>query len=481
MVRKHLKRPIVAPQAQHQLAGMADHARGFAHQLLEHRFDAPALGFVAHRRERLVQSVLANQAQQIHRHRSQLAHQIVGVKFARGQKLQIHVGLELRVKLLMRGVVTVQRYHLRRLKAGSQRGGPALQHVLGQEQRLAVLVDGALGQSVNAPRRTLFGAHTLQLQRLLPQAKALALALQTPSHTGVVALFGVNGLHGRDAGVPLDDEGHRTLTLIGLRGDGLHQFEGTKARIGAHQQRCVHQASGHGQDALQVVLALAGRVLAARAQRQLQAIALGAQVGGQRAIIAINACVGAPYQLFTGGAVVHGKGVDVQRHVAAGQLSKVNRLAIDAAAQKGGIELGCQIKPVGRMGIHALTQRGARRCGLQGQRALEKGIGAKAFDGIEIVLAQAQQAQVGELNVAVGNARAHRELGVYKGVEVDAFEILTDKGQTGMRAEVVGEFLDNGIGHEKVHLLGERYMMAKRLISMGKQHHLRDQLTDSGG
>jgi hypothetical protein len=38
--------------------------------------------------------------------------------------------------------------------------------------------------------------------------------------------------------------------------------------------------------------------------------------------------------------------------------------------------------------------------------------------------------------------------------------MLTDKGQTGMGAEVVGDFLDNEIGHGKDHLRGEEYLMA---------------------
>ncbi len=62
----------------------------------------------------LIQSVLPNQAQQIHRHRGELANQIVSVKLSARQALQIHIGLELRVKLLMRGVITVQLNHRRR-------------------------------------------------------------------------------------------------------------------------------------------------------------------------------------------------------------------------------------------------------------------------------------------------------------------------------------------------------------------------------
>lgn len=266
VLRKHLKGPITAAHAQHPLTGMTDHASGFADQILGHRFDAPALGFVAHRQARLAQSVLANQA---------------------------------------------------------------------------------------------------------PQIKAFALARQVPGHTGVRSLFVSNGFYGHGTRAPLDDMNHRLLALMGRRCDGLHQLEGTKARIGAHQQRGGRHAGGHGHDALERVLDLAGRVLSARAQSQIQTIALGARVSDQR-VIAINTCVGAPHQRFKGAAVVHGMGVNVQRPVATGQLSKVNWLAVDAATQKCGFQIGSRIKPVFSMGLHALTQRRARRRGLQCQRALEK-------------------------------------------------------------------------------------------------------------
>ena len=46
---------------------------------------------------------------------------------------------------------------------------------------------------------------------------------------------------------------------------------------------------------------------------------------------------------------------------------------------------------VGGVGVHALAQRGARRYGLHVQRVLEEGIGAKAFNGVKVVFAQAQR------------------------------------------------------------------------------------------
>ncbi len=114
-----------------------------------------------------------------------------------------------------------------------------------------------------------------KFQGLLTHAKALAFAHQSPLHRWVCAPFDGDGLHGCGARFPLDDESHSMLALI-----GLHQLEPTKARISAHQQKSVHQARCHGQDALKVVLALVGQVLGTRAKGQLQTIALSAQISG---------------------------------------------------------------------------------------------------------------------------------------------------------------------------------------------------------
>ena len=40
--------------------------------------------------------------------------------------------------------------------------------------------------------------------------------------------------------------------------------------------------------------------------------------------------------------------------------------------------------------------------------------------------------------------------------EIGGLEILTNKCQTGMGTEVVGELFDNEVGHDRVHLLGEQ-------------------------
>ena len=49
-----------------------------------------------------------------------------------------------------------------------------------------------------------------------------------------------------------------------------------------------------------------------------------------------------------------------------------------------------------------------------------------------------------------------------------------------MAAEVVGQFLDDVVGHVGVHLQGEPCMWCKSLISMGKCGNLSAEVTDSG-
>lgn len=63
---------------------------------------------MAHRGIWLQQAALAHQTQNVHcQQRSELAHQVVGVELARGQTLQVKVGLELRVELLVRAAIGI--------------------------------------------------------------------------------------------------------------------------------------------------------------------------------------------------------------------------------------------------------------------------------------------------------------------------------------------------------------------------------------
>ena len=236
--------------------------------------------------------------------------------------------------------------------------------------------------------------------------------------------------------------------------NGAHQLGRIKARVGPKQQGGCglatdarsRQLGRQGQHALDVVFGLTGRVLCARAQGQLQAKALRAQVGRQWTV-AVDPRIRATHMLFGGATVVHGEGVDVQRHIAAGQHTEVHRLAADFHAQHGGVDVIDQVKPRGRVRVHALAQGGRRWHGPQTQCAGEEGVFALAFDGIEVVLAQTQQAEVALEDVAVGHPRAHGEGRVHHGVEVDALQILPNQCQAGLVAQVVGQLFDYKVGH----------------------------------
>ena len=144
--------------------------------------------------------------------------------------------------------------------------------------------------------------------------------------------------------VPLDDEGDLPLQGRSVLAHGAHELGRIKARVGAKQHRCaalrgtrrLGQLECQRQHPLDVVFGLTGRVLRARAQGQLQAKALRAQVRGQWAV-AIDPRIGAAHMLFGRATVVHGEGVYIQRHVPTGQHTEVNGFAADLRAQHGGV------------------------------------------------------------------------------------------------------------------------------------------------
>jgi hypothetical protein len=126
-----------------------------------------------------------------------------------------------------------------------------------------------------------------------------------------------------------------------------------------------------------------------------------------------------------------------------------------------------QREPRAALGIEALAKGGARGRLRQAQGAQREGARAQRLDGLEVALALAQQPQDASHDVAVGDARAHREGRVDQGIEVDALQILPDERQTGVRDQVVGQLLDDEVGHRALtcrvsvvirlsHCFGER-------------------------
>lgn len=55
---------------------------------------------------------------------------------------------------------------------------------------------------------------------------------------------------------------------------------------------------------------------------------------------------------------------------------------------------------------------------------------------------------------------------VDQGGQVDMFEVLAHHGPTRLAGQVVGQFLDNKVGHGELHLLSEQCMIVKSLISI---------------
>jgi hypothetical protein len=135
------------------------------------------------------------------------------------------------------------------------------------------------------------------------------------------------------------------------------------------------------------------------------------------------------------------------------------------------------------MCVQALAHGGRRRHSAHTQGTGKEAVLALAFDGIEVVPAQAQQAQVALESVAVGDAprlALHRVGRIDQGVEVDALVEFANERQAGLAAQVVGQLHENKIGHRVLQLLGETQIGIKNLISKGNQHVFGQEITDSG-
>jgi len=94
MPLEHGKGGAALAQSQGDAAGMLNHPRGDADDLLHHRLDTPPLGGMAHRTVRADQSRLSNGAQDIEGQHGQRQHQIVGGELAGRQTFQVQVVLD---------------------------------------------------------------------------------------------------------------------------------------------------------------------------------------------------------------------------------------------------------------------------------------------------------------------------------------------------------------------------------------------------
>ena len=252
------------------------------------------------------------------------------------------------------------------------------------------------------------------------------------------------------ARIPLDEPVHlRQARLPGRanawpvhRFQAHHQRDRIEPRVQPRQQRGLGSGRaeplGQRDHALQVVLRVLGRVLRARAQRQLEAEPVRTDVRRQRAV-AIDANVSAAHAFLGRAAVVHGEGVDVHRQPATGQHAVVRR-----APREPRLDHRQHLRRQGvGLRVHALAQRRAGGQQRDAQCALVELVLAVVLDGVEVALALHQPPNVAAHDVAVAHAGAHRQQSVQPGLHRrQGLQVVPHQGQAGHRGEVVIELLD---------------------------------------
>jgi hypothetical protein len=157
---------------------------------------------------------------------------------------------------------------------------------------------------------------------------------------------------------------------------------------------------------------------------------------------------------------------------AVGEQAEVDGPTLQAQPEEALVDPVDQREPAAALGIETLAKRGARGRLRQAQRAQREGARAQRLDGLEVALALAQQPQVASHDVAVGDARAHREGRVDEGVEVDALQILPDERQTGAGAEIVGQLLDDEVGHRALTCRVSAIIRLSHCFGKRKRHIL---------
>lgn len=242
---------VIGTQSQNPAPGVFDQAPGLEYDLLHRRLLAAALGSMAHWCVFAEERILTNQTQDVHCHSSHCAAQKVGDKLATEQALQIHVGLELRMERLLRGMVFVQINDVLCRELLGRCLPPALQFVGVQQQRIAVLIDGALDQAQYAPRRVGIGFNAFERECLRPHAHPFTFSQVTPHGVCIRHTLGSDGFDRCYAGIPLADDGDLAGQGHSVTADLLHDVEGAKPRVGTKQKRQSGQLRGHYQNPLQ--------------------------------------------------------------------------------------------------------------------------------------------------------------------------------------------------------------------------------------
>ncbi len=157
---------------------------------------------MAHRAQLAGHAQLPHQPQDVVGQLGEVQDQIVGGELARRQPLQVEIGLDLTVELLVGGMRLVAFDH--RLRRLVQAGPPAFQLIVRFEQQLAIAIGGALDQAHHALDDVFGLVVVVDRDGLRPQRLALARTQLFP----VVRRHSQPGIlirRGRAARVPFDD------------------------------------------------------------------------------------------------------------------------------------------------------------------------------------------------------------------------------------------------------------------------------------
>ena len=439
----------VGREGEDPVPGMTLDPSGQGNDLLNDGFHPSPLGRVAWRGIRPQQRFLTDHAQDVVGQGTQGEEKIVGGKFPRRQALQVQIGLDLRMELLMSGMIRVQRNDGLRVEMLGQRCVPALQGVFRHQQLLAVGEGRPFRQAQDpAYRDRAQGFRTFPKRDSLARPQALPMGFRVPKaiRNEPVQIVATP--------IPLDKESQVRPLLsvcVGIAGQGGGDALAVKTGVHAYQDRLPGEAQGSGQDAIQGLIGRFGAVLRPFPQFHADVPALLPQVSGNGGVTDETG-VSPANPLLLGVGVVKGEDVQIQRHIATSQWG--NRHP-GSPQQPGQRCIGYRQEVLG-MAIQALPQGGAGGNPAQSQGAGIEWVLAEAFDGLKVAFALTQQTQHGHEDIAVGNARAYGQGRIHQLRQLrETMQGLPHQGQTSQGSQWAAALFEDKFRGFHVHPLGE--------------------------
>jgi len=317
------------------LPGMMLDAGSQGADLPDHGFDPTAFGWMATRSIRSEERLLSNHTQDVVGHGTECEDQVIGGELAGRQTLQVEIGLDLGVELLVGGVIGIEGNDgiwVHRLGQGRI---PSFEGIVRQEQALAVGQGRALGEAQDAsyPNRS-------QSSPSLPDGDPFAGPGRLPKDAGIVHAGLNEGLGIVSPAIPFDQKIDRSPTCrasIGVKacqggGNGLPMKPG----VHAHEHGLGGQGQGPGQNPIQGFVSGFGRMLGAFPQLHADVPAFLPQISSDGGV-ADKTGISPADPLFADVRVIQGKHVQIQGDIAAGQGRNRHPCPLQEL-QQGGID-----------------------------------------------------------------------------------------------------------------------------------------------